>query len=64
MGSELDVADISRSEFRREVRGGPKGMPAFREEILGDEDLEAIYAFLQWAGQKEAAKTVEAGVNP
>ncbi len=44
LGEDLD--DASPSEIRSEVRDGPKGMPAFDEAHLTDEDLEKIVAFL------------------
>src|SRR3990170_2387440 len=36
IGPDLDPDELSLSEFRREVRSGPKGMPAFTEEILSE----------------------------
>ena len=47
VGPDLDPGELSPSEFRRNVRSGPLGMPAFLEGVVSDEDLEAIYAFLQ-----------------
>ena len=47
VGPDLDPDELSFSEFRSEVRSGPKGMPAFIEEVLTDDDLQTIYAFLQ-----------------
>ena len=55
VGPELDPGDVTLSEFRRDVRSGPKGMPAFLGETLSDEDLEAIYAFLVALRQQGAA---------
>ncbi len=68
VGADLDIDDISRSEFRREVRKGPKGMPSFMEETLTDEDLEKLYAFLESISEEPseeaAAEIIEAGTNP
>ncbi len=58
VGADLDIDDISRSEFGRDVRKGPKGMPSFMEETLSDEELDKLYAFLESVAQepsKEAA---------
>jgi hypothetical protein len=52
VGGDLDTSDLSPSEFLREVRKGPKGMPAFIEESLSDEELERLYAFLDSVGQE------------
>ena len=52
VGEDLDTSDISPSEFLREVRKGPKGMPAFVEEVLSDEEAERLYAFLDSIGQE------------
>ena len=52
VGEDLDTSDISPSEFLREVRKGPKGMPAFVEEVLSDEEAEKLYAFLDSVGQE------------
>lgn len=49
VGPVLDPDELSRSEFRRAVRDGPKGMPVFLVEILSDEDLEKVWAFLDAA---------------
>ncbi len=49
---DLDTSDISPSEFLRELRKGPKGMPAFIEEALSDEEAERLYAFLDTIGQE------------
>ncbi len=57
-GTTLVYDDISRSEFGRDVRKGPKGMPSFMEETLSGEDLDKMYAFLESVAQepsKEAA---------
>lgn len=47
VGPALDPGELTPSEFRRNVRSGPKGMPAFMEEVISNDDLEAIYAFLE-----------------
>lgn len=57
VGPTLDLDDLSRSEFRREVRGGPKGMPSFVVDVLSDEDLEKIYAFLDAVRRGEGTAT-------
>lgn len=52
VGGGLDTSDISPSEFLRKVRKGPKGMPAFIEEVLSGEEAERLYAFLDSIGQE------------
>ena len=47
VGPDLDPGELTLSELRREARSGPKGMPNFMEEVISDDDLEAIYAFLE-----------------
>ena len=67
VGADLDTGDLSRSEFGRDVRKGPKGMPSFIEETLGDEDLDKLYAFLESVSQEPqdtAAEISEAAPNP
>jgi hypothetical protein len=46
IGPELDLGDLTPADFRRAVRSGPSGMPAFLASTLPDADLEAIYAYL------------------
>jgi mono/diheme cytochrome c family protein len=68
VGADLDIDDISRSEFGRDVRKGPKGMPSFMEETLNDEDLDKLYDFLESVAQEPseeaAAGIIEIGTNP
>jgi len=47
LGPNLDPDELSFSEFRSEVRSGPKGMPSFIEGVVSDDDLQTIYEFLQ-----------------
>ena len=47
VGPALDVGDLTISDLRRAVQTGPRGMPAFPEQMLSDADLEAIFAFLE-----------------
>ena len=56
IGPDLDTDELSLSEFRREVRSGPKGMPAFTEVTLSDDAIDALYAFLE-ATRREASMT-------
>lgn len=56
VGPDLDPDELTLPEFRRDVRSGPKGMPAFIEEILSNDDLETIYAFLE-AIRRETSAT-------
>lgn len=58
VGPDLDPDELSPSEFRREVRSGPKGMPAFIEEILSDDVLEELYAYIE-ASRREASPPPE-----
>ena len=68
VGPGLDIGDISASEFRKDVRKGPKGMPSFLEEVLSDDEIEKLYAFLESgpgaASEQTAAKIVESERNP
>lgn len=45
VGPELEADDFD--EFARDVRRGPKGMPAYDDEVLDEEDLRAIYAYVE-----------------
>ena len=47
VGPGLDLEELWLDDFRPVVRSGPGGMPAFGEEILSDDDLDAIYAYLK-----------------
>lgn len=47
VGPDLDLEDLSLEDFLPVVRSGPLGMPVFTEEVISDDDLEAIYAFLK-----------------
>ena len=42
-----DLSDSSASKIEREVRDGPKGMPAYVSSALSDDDLQKIIAFLK-----------------
>ncbi len=68
VGADLDVDDISRSEFGKDVRKGPKGMPSFSEESISDEDLDRLYAFLESISEEPpeeaAAQITESGTSP
>ena len=57
VGPALDLDELSSSEFRRAVRNGPKGMPSFLVDVLSDEDLEKIYAFLDAVRRGEGTAT-------
>ena len=66
VGTDLDADDINLSEFGREVRKGPKGMPSFTEETISEQDLEKLYSFLESVTDKasnEAAAEINA-LNP
>jgi hypothetical protein len=47
VGPDLDLEELFLDDFRPLLRSGPGGMPAFTEEILSDDDLDTIYAFLK-----------------
>lgn len=47
VGPEIDLEELFLDDFRPILRSGPGGMPAFTEEILSDDDLDTIYAFLK-----------------
>lgn len=55
IGPNLDLEELFLDDFRPVVRSGPGGMPAFTEEILSDDDLDSIYAFLKAIRQEPAA---------
>lgn len=56
VGPRLDLGDLTVSDLIQAARTGPRGMPAFTEEVLSDQDLEALYAFLEAArGNASAA---------
>jgi hypothetical protein len=67
VGKEIDIDDISLSEFRRDVRRGPKGMPSYGEETLSDGVAERVYIFLKAAmgkiSEEGAAKVNESGLE-
>lgn len=64
VGPDLDVGDLTLSDLRRAVRSGPKGMPAFPEEMLSDDDLESLYAFLEALRADAPAASAEATSSP
>ena len=47
VGPSLNVDDLTVSDFRHAFETGPEGMPVFAEEMFSDDDLEALYAFLE-----------------
>ncbi len=47
VGPNLDLEELWLEDFRLAVRSGPGGMPVFMEEILNNDDLDTIYAFLK-----------------
>lgn len=47
VGPEIDLEELDHSDFGPVVRSGPGGMPVFTGEILSDDDLDTIYAFLK-----------------
>jgi len=55
VGTKLDPDEISVGELQKDVRQGPKGMPAFLEETLSDEEIAKLHAFLQSVA-REASK--------
>ncbi|MEK6719441.1 MAG: cytochrome c [Chloroflexota bacterium] len=56
VGPNLDLEDVWLEDFGPVVRSGPGGMPMFTEEVLSDDDLDTIYAFLK-AIRKAASST-------
>ena len=64
VGADLDIDDLSRSEFGRDVRKGPKGMPSFMEETLSDEELDNLYAFLESVAQEPTKETAARSPEP
>ncbi len=47
VGPAFDREELFLDDFRPLLRSGPGGMPAFAEEILSDDDLDSIYAFIK-----------------
>lgn len=47
VGPRLDLGDLTISDLSQATRTGPKGMPVFPEEVLSEQDLDALYAFLE-----------------
>ncbi len=64
VGADLDIDDLSRSEFGRDVRKGPKGMPSFLEETLSDEELDKLYAFLESVAQEPTKEAAARSLEP
>lgn len=54
VGPRLVSGDLGAGDLRQEVRRGPRGMPAFDEQVVSDEDLAAISRYLQSVRQSEA----------
>ena len=63
VGPDLDIGDLTLSDLRRAIQTGPKGMPAFPEELFSDDDLEAIYAFLE-ALREDASPRSDESTSP
>ncbi|MEE8370317.1 MAG: ethylbenzene dehydrogenase-related protein [Dehalococcoidia bacterium] len=57
VGADLDLDDLDLADLRKEVRKGPKTMPAFLEQVLSDEDIEKVFAFLESVAQGPAGPT-------
>ncbi len=64
VGPVLDIGELTLSDFRRAVQTGPRGMPVFPEEMLSDDDLEAIYAFLEALRENVSAASDESTSPP
>ncbi len=59
VGPNLDLEELWLEDFRLAVRSGPGGMPVFMEEILNNDDLDTIYAFLKMI--RQATSTISGG---
>ena len=57
VGANLDLDDLDLVDLRKEVRKGPKAMPAFLEQVLSDEDVSKVFAFLESIAQGPAGPT-------
>jgi mono/diheme cytochrome c family protein len=64
IGPALDVGDLTVSDLRRAIQAGPKGMPVFPEEMFSEEDLEALYAFLEALLEDAPAASAESTSSP
>ncbi|HSL97642.1 MAG TPA: cytochrome c [Candidatus Deferrimicrobiaceae bacterium] len=47
VGPALDPEELGLGGLRSDIRRGPGGMPAFDPQVVGDEDLEAIFRYLE-----------------
>lgn len=54
VGPRLDPRELGAGDLRQDVRRGPRGMPAFDDTTVSDEDLEAIFRYLQSLAQSDA----------
>ena len=46
VGNEIKAEELGVTTLQQLIRLGPRGMPQFLEEILSDEDIEKIFAYL------------------
>ncbi len=61
VGPNLDLEELWLEDFRLAVRSGPGGMPVFMEEILNNDDLDTIYAFLK--AIRQGVSTTSGGIH-
>jgi mono/diheme cytochrome c family protein len=61
VGADLDLDDLDLVDLRKEVRKGPKQMPAFLEQVLSDEEIEKVFAFLESVAEGPTGPTATPG---
>ncbi len=64
VGPSLNVDDLTVSDFRNAFETGPKGMPVFPTEMFSDDDLEALYAFLEALRREPSAASPTPSSSP
>lgn len=64
VGPELDVGELTVSDLRQAIQTGPKGMPAFADEMFSDQDLEDLYAFLEALREDAHSASPESTSSP
>lgn len=58
VGDEIDLEELA--DLLKDVRRGEKGMPAFSEDVISEEELQNIFAFLEASASGDSnASTAE-----
>ncbi len=56
--------EVEQSDFIRQVRGGPSGMPAYGVDLLKDDDVTLLYEFIQTQPAEAEALAVTTTTRP